>query len=96
MFIVGIFARGHHNLSIDYMKKEHLKNVGVANAEVEYKVTSSFGIYGYNLMNCPAFVNIEHRGSILIEVSWNTCEYDIPNTKADYQIVIYRLSVLMS
>lgn len=42
--------------------------------------------------NCDAFVNIEHRGSILMEVSWNKCEYEIPKTKADYQIVIVTIN----
>lgn len=106
VFVVGILPYGHQNLTVDYMREKHLKNVGISDAavsllfvffvqsvflglhfQIQCNITSSFSIYGYNLLNCPAFVNIEKRGSILLEISWAKCTYEIPKTKAFYQIV---------
>lgn len=34
VLIVGIFPYGHNNLTVDYMKEKHLKNVGIPDAAV--------------------------------------------------------------
>lgn len=56
---------------------------------MQYKVNSSYNIYGYSLLSRPGFINIENRGSISMDVTWNECTYEIPKTQVDYKIVCY-------
>lgn len=41
VFILGIFPIGHQNLSVDYMREQHLKNIGVPKTDVRDPKTES-------------------------------------------------------
>lgn len=51
-------------------------------------------LYGYKLNNQSKIDSLENTGSVLVEETWNSCEYSIPEYGASIKMVVNALIFL--